>query len=473
MGVTSPNIDNQTDEAGRQNTVNVGTAKVNRETDLATLLKQYGSLDNLYSVLEGTQGGADATAIAGEGAAAAADQAQRYGAQRHSQIDQTLSQILADRQAAQTRADSAAYQGRLDAASGGVNNAYAGYDDGFYKNYAQKILDSQLPALQDKYQELGRTTKAGLADAGNLRGSAAARIVARLMASQTSDQAGLANAASNSAQTLRSSIDAQRQAALAQAMAAAGVQQNTPVGGATLSDILAAISKVGPAQPPAGAVLPAAPPTSVTTNPTPAPQNLPPAVQPGAAPPAPAPATVTDATDPAYVKWIGEQFQNGGFNFDPFGGGGGNLPDLSLDAYNKNLQTPASGPLQAPTLVGPKTPAAVNSAAQASASPAQQGLAPVDSVGSSLAPASSGAARNPTPIGGSLADMGTPLQPLTPGAPIDFSTAKPLPMPTLTLTNPAPAVNNIATHAVQPGSAPLLGGRGIARQSIMPQPLVL
>lgn len=257
MAVRSPNIDQSTATAGSQRDADQTRLENQRSVDLGRILTQYGSVADLIKAVESGSYTTDQATLANAGKVATANQGVRYTDQQRQSQELARNQGTADTAAAQARADANARSTRESDALKAVDDAYSGYDNKFFSDYSSNIIGSELPGIQQTYKEKGRVTDAGLAQRGIGQSSAGARIVGNLRGAQASDEASLAQRASDATETLRATLDANRANAVKEALAAADIQQNTPVAGATVGEILAARSAGGGAA--AGPGLPAAP----------------------------------------------------------------------------------------------------------------------------------------------------------------------------------------------------------------------
>jgi hypothetical protein len=107
--------------------------------------------------------------------------------------------------------------GRDTAISGAVdqiNQGYAGFNDAYYQDFAQKFLDANRGDVDTSYERGTRTMKYKLADARNLNSSAAADAFGELDKDHLSGVAKVANTASDKANALKQQINAQRSAAI-------------------------------------------------------------------------------------------------------------------------------------------------------------------------------------------------------------------------------------------------------------------
>lgn len=258
MAVRSPDISAGTSAATRQRNETDARLIGARDTDLNRILTQAGLTADDIAAIEAYAYGADQTTRNNAVQVAQRDQTSRNNTLTRDQQDRILNQNTADRAAVQGRSDADARAQREADAIAAVDAAYSGYDSAFFNNYAQDIINSRLPSLRDQYKEKNRSTTLNLSQRGTGQSSAAARILGRLRGAQAADEAQLAQDASDATETLRAQLDANRSAAIRQALDAAGIQQNTPVAGATISDILAARRQAGAG--PSAPGLAAAPP---------------------------------------------------------------------------------------------------------------------------------------------------------------------------------------------------------------------
>ncbi len=247
MAVVQPNINLQESEAERQRRIEDDRLRQVRDQDLQRIFAQFGDLEGLAKLMEGMQAGSDAELLRNAGLVSDADQKLRYSDQDRSEFQGRLTQALADRKAITGRQTAAARSTRLDQAAQGADAAFSGYDDNFYDDYGRKIIDAELPGLRSQFQEARRTGRAQLSDQGLRRSSAANRFISRLAGEQAGAEGALATTAANESQSLRAIIEQRRATARQNALFAAGLQQDVPVEGGTLADLLAGIR--GPSTP--------------------------------------------------------------------------------------------------------------------------------------------------------------------------------------------------------------------------------
>ena len=107
--------------------------------------------------------------------------------------------------------------GRDQAISGAVdqiNQAYGGFNDAYYQDFAQKFLDANRGDADTQYTRGTRTMKYKLADARNLNSSAAADAFGELDQDHLSAVAKIAATGSDKANALKQQIDSQKSAAI-------------------------------------------------------------------------------------------------------------------------------------------------------------------------------------------------------------------------------------------------------------------
>jgi hypothetical protein len=101
-------------------------------------------------------------------------------------------------------------QGLVDKARGGIESAFAGYNDGYYNNYAGDYVASMVPRLDEQFADARKATKYSFADRGNLDSMAAGQRFGRLETERTRAAADIGQQAQSAANSLRSNVEAQR-----------------------------------------------------------------------------------------------------------------------------------------------------------------------------------------------------------------------------------------------------------------------
>lgn len=118
-----------------------------------------------------------------------------------------------------------------DQYTGQINAQYAGFDDPYYKAFAQKLVDTYAPQVAQGYSDAARSTKATFNDAGTLDSSGAARSFAQLAAQKTTANAQLDSSAMDQANVLKGNINQQRGNALGALMGSLSTADPLPAGG--------------------------------------------------------------------------------------------------------------------------------------------------------------------------------------------------------------------------------------------------
>lgn len=147
----------------------------------------------------------------------------------------------------QQRAEEAARQARIKSGMEEINNAFAGYDDGFYEQRATDYMNYATPEIEDQYTDAMKQLTRALARSGNLNSSLAAERRAKLIEQRgkaeveaarkgqsyaNDTRAALANVKSNLIQQNNALADPTLIAAMAanQSQAASAVPDYSPIG---------------------------------------------------------------------------------------------------------------------------------------------------------------------------------------------------------------------------------------------------
>lgn len=151
-------------------------------------------------------------------------------------------QRAADERAGRMRDYSTGRQTLIDDYSNQIAAAFGGFDDGFYDKFKGDYVSAAAPALQEQYGDDQKTLVYAFTDSGNLDSTAAADRFARLDKLQAQRQAKVASDAEGAAQNLRTSVNQNKNDALATAFASGAVgKEDLPDGVTDVSGELGAI----------------------------------------------------------------------------------------------------------------------------------------------------------------------------------------------------------------------------------------
>lgn len=101
-------------------------------------------------------------------------------------------------------------QARVDAGMKNINDAFAGFDDGFYNKRAQAYEDAHMPELAQQYRTTKNSLAYALARGGISKSSAAVDKGASLQKELSNQERNLADAGLTSANELRKDVETQR-----------------------------------------------------------------------------------------------------------------------------------------------------------------------------------------------------------------------------------------------------------------------
>lgn len=153
--------------------------------------------------------------------------------------------------AMQQRADEVARQNRITAGMGSIDQAFAGFDDGFYKKRADDYSAYATPDLEHQAKIAHDNLIYGLSRTGNLDSSAAIKSNGELNDQENAARINIANEGLNQSNALRSQVENTRGSTVAQlnatgdssAAAASALRQtqalNQPVGFSPLGNLFA------------------------------------------------------------------------------------------------------------------------------------------------------------------------------------------------------------------------------------------
>lgn len=150
-------------------------------------------------------------------AAAAENERQRIAAQAdmerrlQEQMQREAAIVAQQQQAAQQasdqmRADEAARQAMITGNRSKVDEAFAGFNDGFYGQAAQRYIDAYLPQLEDDRLKSLDKLKAALAGRGTLESSVGINQIAELEKRAAQERAAIASRGSDFANSIREKV---------------------------------------------------------------------------------------------------------------------------------------------------------------------------------------------------------------------------------------------------------------------------
>ncbi len=114
-----------------------------------------------------------------------------------------------------------------------VDEAFAGFDDGYFQDFAKAFVGQYKPQAERGYEKARKQTTFALGDKGNLRSSAGAREFGDLRLELADNESKIAGAASDAAQSFRGDVERQRSDALGLVFSAGGVGSETLPDGVT------------------------------------------------------------------------------------------------------------------------------------------------------------------------------------------------------------------------------------------------
>lgn len=112
---------------------------------------------------------------------------------------------------------------RINEVTGNINQAYAGFDDGYFDQFAKDYISYYQPQVQQQYDDARKRLTFKFARQGGTQSSAAADEFARLTESRKAQQARIADQAANAVQSFRDDIDTQRRTLLGDALSATNI----------------------------------------------------------------------------------------------------------------------------------------------------------------------------------------------------------------------------------------------------------
>lgn len=113
-------------------------------------------------------------------------------------------QMLADSRKA--RAEEEARQARIKAGGQKIDQAFSGFDNGFYDGYRDKQVALYQPELNDKFNRANSDLTFALARAGTLNSTIAGDKQADLLTAYDTNRAGILSRAQGAANTMRGNV---------------------------------------------------------------------------------------------------------------------------------------------------------------------------------------------------------------------------------------------------------------------------
>lgn len=112
----------------------------------------------------------------------------------------------------QARADEAQRQSLITGNRGTVDNAFAGFDDNFYKTAADKYSAANLPSLEDDRLKSLDKLKSALAGRGTLESTVGVNSIAELEKAAAKERAAVASRGSDFANSIREKVGSSKNA---------------------------------------------------------------------------------------------------------------------------------------------------------------------------------------------------------------------------------------------------------------------
>lgn len=149
-------------------------------------------------------------------------EAQERAAAGAAQAERAAERAQAEARAQQAREFSTERQAKMDTATTGINEAYAGFDKPYFDKFAQDFTAFYAPKVQREYDENRNGVTNDYADAGTLRSSMAARAFGDLTRGKTEKEGQVAGAAVDRANAFQDDILGQKSDALTAIQSAGG-----------------------------------------------------------------------------------------------------------------------------------------------------------------------------------------------------------------------------------------------------------
>lgn len=147
----------------------------------------------------------------------------------------------ATQHAQQARDYATGRQGIIDQGKAGIDQAFSGFNDKTFGDFAQSFVDYYKPQAEKNYADATKDTTFGYADTHNLRSSAAANSFGDLVGQLHTNEGKIASGASDAAQQYRSQIDQQKSDALSMLYQSAGAANPNLPDGFTDTDVSSAL----------------------------------------------------------------------------------------------------------------------------------------------------------------------------------------------------------------------------------------
>lgn len=241
--VSAPNVSVQENEAARQRDIEEARARDRATAEQSRYDQQRADDERRY------QGQLEAQRLEAERQrqmmqdeiARQTAETQRVEAMREAERQQILRQQ--QERAEQSRQYTTGRQVLIEQAQGQIADAYSGFDDGFFQDFARSFVQQHAPELARQVQAKARGTTMDAARRGAVNSSATARQFGDLNREKVRAETQLAGEGQNAAQGFRTSVDAQRRDALNSIWSAGAVgAENLPDG---VNDANAALGGIG------------------------------------------------------------------------------------------------------------------------------------------------------------------------------------------------------------------------------------
>lgn len=144
------------------------------------------------------------------------------------QAEAAASERAAQEEAARVRAGnmqaySTGRSQRIDQVTGDINNAYAGFDDNYFNNFAKDFTNYYKPQLNEQYGDARKKIAYNFDNKGGLNSSAAIEAFGKLDEERGRQENKLANDAIDNSTSFRSSIDESRRTLLGEALSGTNI----------------------------------------------------------------------------------------------------------------------------------------------------------------------------------------------------------------------------------------------------------
>jgi hypothetical protein len=101
-------------------------------------------------------------------------------------------------------------EGKIRQGAQSIDQAFAGFDDGYFDDYRRTVVDYGMPQVQDQYNDSFGKLVAALAGRGMLESTVGANQTSRLNRAFDTEKARVADDATTMAQELRGRVQAQK-----------------------------------------------------------------------------------------------------------------------------------------------------------------------------------------------------------------------------------------------------------------------